>query len=453
MNYSLIRLWGTKLKIEKVQHIESAIKQMKQGEVTYRQKDYSVVCNDLSRGMGSLLLQVNQTGAATFRYLQKVNGKRKYIALGNYAKNGNGGITLAEARKLALEYGGLAKKGISVKSYLLEKKAEEDRLNAIQARENKAGSFGQLIDSYIKTMQTEGKRTWPRVLASIEKDVFPVIPRTQKAKSVTDSQIIDILSGMIERGADTQSNRIRSYLHTAFNIGLKHDKDPAKKQTEVLFGLEHNPVAHIPKQKSAEKTGTRYLDKEELKRLLGLLNEGKGISEWTANIIKLCIFTGGQRPYEIVTAKRSKVDFDNEILEISEEYSKNKKSHLIPLTKSAFDIVKWFDERSQFYEAEFLIYKRTNLSEHYRTDSLGTAIARFCEENKFKHFAPRDIRRTCKTHMGSIQLSKEIRDRIQNHAFGDVSSKHYDRWEYLPEKKEALGRWESWLLNLCSLAK
>lgn len=431
-----------------MQHIESALKQMKNGEVAYRQKDFSVVCNDLSRGMGSLLLQVNHTGAASFRYLQKVNGKRSYIVLGTYSKDGIGGITLAEARKVALEYGGLAKKGIDVKTYLLEQEAESSRLKAMRERENKAGSFGQLIDSYINTMRNEGKRTWPRVLSSIEKDVFPIIPRSHKAKDVMDSQIIDILSRMIERGADTQSNRIRSYLHTAFNVGLKHDKDPAKKQTEVVFGLERNPVAHIPKQKSAEKTGTRYLDKEELKTLINLLNTKTGISEWTANIIKLCIFTGGQRPYEILTVKRGKTDFENGVLEIGEDYSKNKKSHLIPLTKTAFELVKWFDERSQFYGAEFLIYKRTNLSDHYRTDSLGTAISRFCAENKFKHFAPRDIRRTCKTHMGSIQLSKEIRDRIQNHAFADVSSKHYDRWEYLPEKKEALEKWESWLLDL-----
>lgn len=421
---------------------------MRLNELAYRQRDFSVVCHDLSRGMGSLLLQVSNTGAATFRYLQKVSGKRSYVTLGNYVKDGNGGITLAEARKLALEYGGLAKKGIDVKSLLLEKQAEKARLDAMRENEKKAGSFEQLIDSYITTMQNEGKRTWPRVLSSIEKDVFPIIPRNQRAKSVTDSQIIDILSGMIERGAETQSNRIRSYLHTAFNIGLKHDKDPAKRQTEVIFGLERNPVAHIPKQKSAEKVGTRCLDKRELKRLLELLNQGKGVSEWTANIIKLCIFTGGQRPYEILTTKRTKVDFHTGVLEISDEFSKNKKSHLIPLTKTALDIVKWFDERSLFYNADFLIYKRTNLSEHYRTDSLGKAISRFCNETKFKHFAPRDLRRTCKTHMGSIQLSKEIRDRIQNHAFGDVSSKHYDRWEYLPEKRAALEKWDNWLLNL-----
>jgi|TARA_Y200000002_G_scaffold360288_1_gene345434 hypothetical protein len=50
--------------------------------------------------------------------------------------------------------------------------------------------------------------------------------------------------------------------------------------------------------------------------------------------------------------------------------------------------------------------------------------------------------------MGSIGISKELRDRIQNHSFNDVSSKHYDRWEYLPEKRKALEAWEQWCLAL-----
>ena len=44
--------------------------------------------------------------------------------------------------------------------------------------------------------------------------------------------------------------------------------------------------------------------------------------------------------------------------------------------------------------------------------------------------------------MGEIGVSKELRDRIQNHALQDVSSKHYDRYDYLSEKRKALELWE-----------
>ena len=47
----------------------------------------------------------------------------------------------------------------------------------------------------------------------------------------------------------------------------------------------------------------------------------------------------------------------------------------------------------------------------------------------------RVIRRTVKTLMGKAGIDKAIRDRIQNHSLQDVSSKYYDRYDYLPEKR------------------
>jgi len=33
----------------------------------------------------------------------------------------------------------------------------------------------------------------------------------------------------------------------------------------------------------------------------------------------------------------------------------------------------------------------------------------------------------------------------QNHVLTDVSAKHYDRWDYMPEKREALLKWAACL--------
>ena len=49
--------------------------------------------------------------------------------------------------------------------------------------------------------------------------------------------------------------------------------------------------------------------------------------------------------------------------------------------------------------------------------------------------------------MGEAGIAKDLRDRIQNHALQDVSSKHYDRYDYLVEKRKALEIWESRVNN------
>jgi hypothetical protein len=60
----------------------------------------------------------------------------------------------------------------------------------------------------------------------------------------------------------------------------------------------------------------------------------------------------------------------------------------------------------------------------------------------------RDLRRTWKTLAGKAGVSKEIRDRIQNHALQDVSSKSYDRWNYMPEKRAGMKMWDKFVTTM-----
>ncbi|HEV2619631.1 MAG TPA: hypothetical protein VGU23_06795 [Acidobacteriaceae bacterium] len=46
------------------------------------------------------------------------------------------------------------------------------------------------------------------------------------------------------------------------------------------------------------------------------------------------------------------------------------------------------------------------------------------------------------------RCNSQIRDRIQNHALRDISSKHYDRWHYMREKREAMKTWDGFVREL-----
>ena len=71
-----------------------------------------------------------------------------------------------------------------------------------------------------------------------------------------------------------------------------------------------------------------------------------------------------------------------------------------------------------------------------------------CERDVVSRMTNRDLRRTWKTLAGKAGISKDIRDRIQNHSLHDVSSKHYDRWNYLTEKRDAMNRWDMFVREL-----
>jgi integrase len=401
--------------------------------------------SDETRGSGKLGLQVTPKGSKKFVFRYFKDGKAKFIQLGKFPD-----YSLEEAKKQSKAYGVIVSAGKDPKEEIAKDKAEQD----FKAKQDaKKGSIEQLFTSYANNMEKDGKRTFKAVLSALEKETYPYLSKETKAKDVTSDDIFNIIAGIISRGAATQSNRVRSFLMAAFQYGLQHDFDPAKAikpvkgiEPAIKFGLTSNPVSSIPKQKSAENVGEHFLTKQEVKQLLHDLT-----TEYTRfkmgnnirNAIQLTFHTGGQRPYELIASKWESIDWDDKTLLVTPNISKNKKPHLIPLTDSAILILK--DQKLSVGDSEYIFPHRFDPTKHIRTDSISQAIARYRDTTNIRPFIPRDIRRTCKTLMGALGVSKSIRDILQNHALQDVSSKHYDKHNYLAEKRIALESWESFL--------
>ena len=387
------------------------------------------------RGRGKLGVQVTPKGSKRFVFRYFSESKAKFVPLGQFPE-----LSLNDARTKQKELGELLLQGIDPKEHL---ESNRKALEQAKREEDRKGTLKQLFDAYVSQMEKDGKRTHKAVIASLAKEVYPFIPPAKKAKDVTTHDLMLVLAAMIRRGANTQSNRVRSYLMAAFNYGLKHDNDPANFIDEAKFGLIFNPVAAIPKQKNAERVGDHYLKSDEVLILIDDLNneyQRFKMGESIRHLILLCLFAGGQRPYELAASKWESIDWEQKILLITSDISKNKRPHTIPLTDSALEVL----QKQQFNnDSEFIFPHRFDAGKHIRLDSLSQSITRYREVTpNIKSFTARDLRRTCKTLMGEIGISKSIRDRLQNHALNDVSSKHYDRYEYLPEKRRALEAWE-----------
>ncbi len=143
-------------------------------------------------------------------------------------------------------------------------------------------------------------------------------------------------------------------------------------------------------------------------------------------------------------ASQCAIDWQQKTLLVIADVSKNKREHLIPLTEAALQELASVKELTKESNSPYIFPLSTSGERPVRTDS----IMYFRAFNpEFKVFTARDLRRTCKTLMGEAGISKTIRDRIQNHALNDVSSKHYDCYDYLTEKRRALETWEDRVNN------
>ena len=361
-------------------------------------------------------IQVTKSGTKSFFLQYSHDGKRKFLNLGRYPA-----VSLSTAREKSRDN-------------------REQLLNGIHISQTAPvayGSLEDLINYYIDQMRAQGKRSWKKVYADIQYNVFPVLDKNIPAKDVDSSQIRKVIHKIIQRGATVQANRIRSYLHRAFELGIFHDNDPMSLSDEYVFKIPTNPVSAVPKNASAEKAGERVLSFKEIAIIWK--NEEVNTPPPTLLAIKL-ILIFGIRPIELTGAKKSEFDFNNLTWSIPPERIKNKRWHLLPIVPLAKQLL---EELLLFSgDSDFLLPGRYNPDESIHKTSLGHTLKKLQKQNNlYPVFTLRDLRRTVKTRMGELGINKSIRDIIQNHALNDVSSKHYDRWDYMPEKQEALEKW------------
>ncbi|MBB2884434.1 MULTISPECIES: integrase family protein [Pseudomonas] len=398
---------------------EKQIKAMKPAE-----KEYTVSDGRSAKGEGVLILRIRPNGTKEFYFQRRVNGTKSKNKLGTWPTLG-----LAAARDLCR-----VEKEISVSP----------------------GTFQNLLDGYAGKLAAEGAASADDVKWSFRhyvSDPFPDLVNRPVAL-IGPGDIRDIIAKMIAAGVTTYCNRLRSQLHAAFQVGLEQEFNPRSYQkNDRKFGLKSNPVSSVPVQADWETPGERALSVEELALLWQLLPEK--LSLVTAELIKFLIASGGQRPEQLLATERR--HFLNDHLIIRNKKGRSAEGerslHVVPYNKLMRQSLKAMDEISPTSTYPF---EGKVEGSALHANSLSRAVTKLYSRHTDKFNGPftlRDIRRTCKTLMGVAKLSKELKDRIQGHAFGDVSSKHYDRYDYFNEKKKALQRWAIWLQKNVIAAK
>lgn len=421
---------------------DNQIRALKPRETKYRRAE-----NIKQRGVGRLLVEVHPSGAKHFYFQYWRKSKKVMIAIGKYRQStGAAGVTLSQARDKAREYGRLLQKGVDVESYLEEQERQAEEEHKQRRARKRQGTFDQLLESYLTTMEADGKRSHASVRRSLKayvQDPFQDLIK-RKADEIEADDIRMILSRMLDNGVTTHTNRVRSYLHAAFQHGLKQDNNPRSYLEDgVRFNLKYNPVAFVPKQTDYERVGEHVIPEEQIRIIW---KEFKPVPN--AELLVKLAFTTGQRLGELVRLRRADINVDDEILIIPGSVSKNGRDHVVPLDDLSLDLVNRALDGSE--DCEYLFPGKHGSKKMADIPTSGTTVAKFirdyCVDNeKVSPFVPRDIRRTVKTLMGKAGIPKDLRDRIQNHAMLDVSAKHYDRYDYLKEKQHGMKVWNQYL--------
>jgi integrase len=77
-------------------------------------------------------------------------------------------------------------------------------------------------------------------------------------------------------------------------------------------------------------------------------------------------------------------------------------------------------------------------------------VDRIIEVLGIRPFAPHDLRRTCATRLGKMEVPGLVIALILNHTLPGVTNKVYNRYDYRKEKREALNAWGARLSRVVS---
>lgn len=306
------------------------------------------------------------------------------------------------------------------------------------ANDARPGTVGDLFDGYIEHLKAAGKPSWIEAKYNLDKTA-EVVGRTRLARDVSPEDVLGVLRPIYERGARSLADHVRSYIRSAYSWGLKAERD-YRSTSPRRFRLVHNPAEGIPTE--PKTVGTRWLDEKEFVRLYRWLEYPDApVHPPYTRAVRILMLTG-QRVEEIARLHKHQWDRKEQIIDWSK--TKNGKPHAIPVPKLAADLINSIipNQYGWFFPSAM---------DPTRPVSAGTLYS-FMWRQRDRGVIPvvtnRDLRRTWKTLAGQAGVPKEIRDRLQNHTLQDVSSKNYDRWTYMPEKRAGMDKWNTFVISL-----
>lgn len=375
----------------------------------------------------SLTYSVLRQGNPSDRTVRGRAGPRKRMTLGTYPA-----ITLAEARARALAARSQARQGIDP--------AAASRAEAAAAEP--AVTVGDLIKRYVTGHLRPNLRSAYKVETILQRHVAPAWG-DRSVSEIGRSDLVRLLEAVRKRHnvQVTATNR-GSYTAKRGGIGAALE---VRKWVGALFQYaldvdlrSDNPFLGF-RSRDRANTRDRVLSMPEL-RAVWCAAQDKGYP-WGPYFL-LLMLTGNRRG-EWAAARWEWLDESWLHLEIPPEHYKTSRPHVVPLAPIARAIVSNLPAPTPG-AGSFL----------FSSDGGGSGVAGFSDAKRFittraeyhlgaqmQPWVTHDLRRSMATHMERLGVAPHVIEACLGHVLKGVQGT-YRRYNLLPEKLDALRRWE-----------
>ncbi len=182
---------------------ETALKALKPNGSSYKISDRD-----------GMYVTVAASGAVTFRYDYRLNGRRETLTIGRY---GPSGLSLARAREKCID----ARRAVSEGQSPAQDKQREKR------RLKEAKSFGEFGERWLKeATMADSTRAMRR--AVFERDILPTF-RNRLLKEIVPDDLRKMCAKVKDRGAPATAVHVRDIVKLIYSFAILHgEKAPTR---------------------------------------------------------------------------------------------------------------------------------------------------------------------------------------------------------------------------------
>jgi integrase len=378
-----------------------------------KDKQYNV-----ADGQG-LFLRVNPNGKNSwvFNYYHPFSKKRTNLGLGSYPD-----VSLSKAREKRSDYRKLVAENIDPKTHL--------KLQFLKDKEQYDATFENVTQKWkdIKIRKDIKANTVEREYRCLELHLFPVIG-DMPVNSIKYAPVLDAIKVVEQAGQFETVKRLCRLVNEVIDIAVAREL------------VDTNRFTRITKEFAAQKKQNYpSIGAAELPELMTTLATSSSLVR-TRLMIEFQMHTM-TRPNETAKAEWSQFDFDDRLWTIQPDKMKMKREHVIPLTDEVLmllDKIKLLSRNSKY-----LFPNHRDNNKHASTESANTLLKR----NGFKdRLVAHGLRSLASTTLNDNGFDKVIVDACLAHQDKNLTSRAYNRAQYIEQKKKVFSWWSEFIVN------
>ncbi|EMC4145733.1 tyrosine-type recombinase/integrase [Cronobacter sakazakii] len=362
-----------------------------------------------------LYVAVLTSGAVSFRYDYRINGRRETLTIGRY---GPDGISLAEARDELNTAKKLLSQGISPAA------AKRDGKNQIRGAE----TFATFTDAYMKhIILADSTRAMKQTI--IDRDIVPVLGRKLMTE-ITPRMVRDLCDKVLARGGRSTAIQIREIISSVY----RYAADRGHGFTNPAGDIKPTSIAIF-------KPRERSLQPEEVGIFFRTLDTVSTMATMKL-AIKLVLLTM-VRKSEFTNATWKEINFKAGTWTILADRMKASRSHVIYLSRQALDLLVGLQMCAG--GSEYLLPGRYSVSKPLSNAALNRLITVTVEKaqeegHHLDHFSVHDMRRTASTLLHEAGYPSDWIEKALAHEQKGVRAV-YNRAEYARQRAYMLQQW------------